>query len=178
MGLEKLLAQHENAIVKEWFEVAIKSYAPDTSQFLKSQKDIFANPVGNTLLQGLKALYGQLPKAIDKPALKQILDPIIRIRAVQAFDPSQALEFIFHLKQILRAQLDSKHIKAQIPDAIQQLDFKLDQIGLIAFDIYMECREKVYHIKANENRDRTLRAFVRAGLVVEPGEEGPDPNMH
>lgn len=178
MGLGKLLEQHESAIVKEWFEMATKTYAPDTSQFLKSQKDIFANPVGNSLLQGLKALYGQLPKAIDKKALKQILDPIIRIRAVQSFSPSQAVVFIFHLKHILRAKLYPKLIKAQNPEAIEQLDVKLDQIGLLAFDIYMECREKVYQIRANESNARTLGALVRAGLITETAEEGPDPNMH
>jgi hypothetical protein len=178
MGLAKLLEQHEGAIVKEWFEVAIKSYAPDTSQFLKNQKDAFANPVGNTLMQGLRALYAQLPNAVDPKTLKLILDPIIRVRAVQAFDPSQALSFIFHLKHILRVHLKSKLVKAQAPDAIQQLDVKLDQIGLLAFDIYMECREKVYQIKANETKDRTLRAFARAGLITETDEKGPDPNLH
>jgi len=178
MGLAKLLEQHEDTIIKKWFEVVIKTYAPDATQFLKSQKDAFANPVGNTTLQGLKGLYAQLPKATDRAALKLILDPIIRIRAVQAFDPSQALGFIFNLKQILRTHLKPKLVKAQAPDAIQQLDFKLDQIGLLAFDIYMECREKVYEIKANESKDRTLRAFARAGLISETPGEGPDPNMH
>ena len=178
MGLAKLLEQHADAIVKEWFEVALKTYAPDSSQFLKNQKDAFANPVGNTLMQGLKALYTQLSKKIDRKTLTLILDPIIRIRAVQAFDPSQALSFIFQLKYILRTHLKTKLIKGQAPDAIQQLDFKLDQIGLLAFDIYMECREKVYQIKANETKDRTLRAFARAGLITETADEGPDPNVH
>ena len=178
MGLAKLLEQHEDAIIKEWFDVVIKTYAPDTAQFLKSQKDAFGNPVGNTFFQGLKGLYAQLPKATDRAALRLILDPMIRIRAVQAFDPSQALSFIFSLKQILRTRLGPKIVKAQVPDAMQKLDFKLDQIGLIAFDIYMECREKINQIKANESKDRTLRAFVRAGLITETAEEGPDPNMH
>ncbi len=158
--------------------MVIKTYAPDTSQFLKTQKDAFANPVGNTTLQGLKELYAQLPQATDRVALKKILDPIIRIRAVQAFDPSQALGFIFNLKQIFRTHLNAKSVKSQAPDAIQQLDYKLDQIGLIAFDVYMECREKIYQIKANETKDRALRAFVRAGLITETPGEGPDPNMH
>ena len=178
MGLEKLLDQHKDTIVKKWFEMVIKTYAPDTSQFLKSQKDIFANPVGNTFLQGLQALYAQLSKPLDAQTIKRILDPIIRIRAVQAFKPSQALSFVFYLKHILQAQLYPKLIKDQAPDAIQELDTKLDQIGLLAFDIYMECRERIYQIRTNENKDRMLRTFARAGLVVEPADEGPDPNMH
>jgi hypothetical protein len=29
----------------------------------------------------------------------------------------------------------------------------------------MACREKIYELKANEARDRTFRAFERAGLI-------------
>jgi hypothetical protein len=43
-------------------------------------------------------------------------------------------------------------------------------LGLLAFDIYMQCREKIYELKANEMKERTFKAFARAGLVKEPDE--------
>jgi hypothetical protein len=36
---------------------------------------------------------------------------------------------------------------------------------MMAFDLYMQCREKIYQLSANEMKNRTLRAFERAGLV-------------
>ena len=99
MGLAHLLEQAKGTIVNAWLDMVIKTYAPDASQFLKGQKDAFANPVGNTLARGLDSLYDQLHVATDRRTLEQILDPVIRIRAVQTFSPSQALGSIFNLKQ-------------------------------------------------------------------------------
>jgi len=59
------------------------------------------------------------------------------------------------------------------PEEIFDFWSKLDAVALIAFDIYMTCREKVYEIKASEQRDRTFRAFHRAGLVNETPEDKP-----
>jgi hypothetical protein len=38
----------------------------------------------------------------------------------------------------------------------------------------MQCREKIYELKANEMKNRTFRAFERAGLVSEMPEVEPD----
>jgi hypothetical protein len=56
---------------------------------------------------------------------------------------------------------------------LSQLDRKIDIIGLAAFDIYMRCREKIYQIKANEEKYRTFFAFERAGLIKELPGGGP-----
>jgi putative component of toxin-antitoxin plasmid stabilization module len=46
-----------------------------------------------------------------------------------------------------------------------EIEARIDRLGLAAFDQYMACREKIYELKANEARDRTFRAFERAGLI-------------
>jgi hypothetical protein len=38
----------------------------------------------------------------------------------------------------------------------------------------MQCREKIYELKANEMKNRTFRAFERAGLVSEIPADTPD----
>ena len=57
MRLNNLLAQRKTAIIKKWFALAIETYPSDTANFLKSQKDPFANPVGRTIYRGLEALF-------------------------------------------------------------------------------------------------------------------------
>jgi hypothetical protein len=39
----------------------------------------------------------------------------------------------------------------------------------------MSCREKIYEIKGNEEKNRTFKAFERAGLIAEIPENPPDP---
>lgn len=178
MEFGRLLEQYKSVIVKAWFELVISTYAPDTAQFYKSQQDDFANPVGSIVRRALTALYDRLPHPIDPSQTKQILDPMVRIRAVQNFTPSQAIGFIFALKQLVRSHVRSKLDTDQTEAAMRHLDAKIDEIGLLAFDVYMECREKLYDLKANETKNRTLRAFERAGLILESSMDGPDSNIY
>jgi hypothetical protein len=175
MGLKNLLAQKKAVIVKQWFGRVIETYPPDTTKFLKRQKDPFANPVGRTIYHGLETLLEQLVKGIDHKALESCLDPIIRIRAIQNFSPSQAVGFIFFLKEVIRTSLYKKIAQEQLDDELLSFETQIDELSLIAFNLYMKCREKIYEIKANEMKNRTFKAFERAGLVKEIPENDPVP---
>ena len=167
-GLEKILEKNKTAIVKQWFNLAAQTYAIDTAQFLKSKSDPFANPVGNAMMTGLDGILEQLIHTLDPKALNSHLDSIIRIRAIQDFTPSQATAFILSLKKVLRDYLAKELQDSRLAAEFLELESKIDQICLMAFDIYMQCREKVYQISANETRNRTFKAFERAGLIKEP----------
>ena len=164
-GLAKILEQKKAVIARKWFDLTAQTYAPDTAEFLKNKKDAFANPVGSTMLNGIRALLEQLIHTMDPATAISYLDPIIRIRAVQNFTPSQATAFIPSLKKILRENLKKELRDNQIAAELLKLESKIDQLCLMAFDIYMQCREKIYQISANETRNRTFRAFERAGLI-------------
>ncbi len=173
MRLNNLLVQKKTTLVKKWFAMVIETYPSDTAKFLKSQKDPFANPVGRTVYQGLEALFDQLLKGMDHETLTSCLDPIIRIRAVQNFTPSQAVSFILFLKDVIRTNLNTEIMEEQLVDELLLLESQIDELILIAFNLYMQCREKVFELKANEMKNRTFRAFERAGLVKEMPEVEP-----
>jgi hypothetical protein len=174
MNLEKLLKQKQTDIVKQWFESVVDSYPPDTAKFLKRQKDMFLNPVGNTAMQSVEALFAELLGGMNHEDLASFIDPLIRIRAVQPlFSPSQAVTFIFLLKKVIRKSLKKELHQNQLLSELLLFESKIDELSLIAFDKYMECREKIYRIKAAEEKNRFFRAFERAGLVTELPEDGP-----
>lgn len=170
MELVKKLAQKKSAIIKVWFEKVVNTYPIDTAQFLKNQKDPFANPVGQNSLQSLKDIFDLALGGFDPESARPLIDPIVRIRAIQDFKPSEAVGFMFDLKSIIRetVQVDAKN--RQDLDALHALDRRIDQLSLLAFDIYMQCREKILDLKANETRARTYAAFSRAGLIKESDE--------
>jgi len=174
MRIENLLEQRKAVIVKKWFDVVIQTYPADTSRFLKTQKDPFANPVGQTVLRGLEALFDTLMKGPDTDTISSFLDPIIRIRAVQDFTPSKAVSFIFSLKQVIRENLTKELKDTAMALELLNLESAIDDLALIAFDIYMECREKIFELKANEEKAKTLAAFKRAGLISELPAAQPD----
>ncbi len=180
MSLNDLLARRKTRIIKDWFALAVETYPPDTASFLKRQKDPFANPVGRTVSLGLEALFNELLKEMDYEIITSFLDPIIRIRAIQNFSPAQAVSFIFLLKKAIRENIKKEALKEQLFNELLLFESKIDQLVMIAFNLYMECKEKIYDLKANEMRNSTYKAFKRAGLVRDWPVDEPDikPNIN
>ena len=171
MSSAQTLAAKKQEILKSWFQATVDSYPADTAQFLKGQKDPFANPVGKTTHQSLDALLDALVTGAGRDEMVVALDPILRIRAVQTFTPSKATSFVFSLKQIVR-----QHLPDVGPDAqgdMNDLDRGIDEMAMAAFDIYVACREKIYELKANESRKQFFGSLKRAGLIVETEADGP-----
>jgi hypothetical protein len=171
MGLNNLLGEKKSVILRKWFDVLLQSYPSDTSGFLRNQERQFANPVGYTLSQGLEGLLDELfsTQEMDFPRISPLLDSIIRIRAVQDLTPSQALAFVFHLKRIIQDEVG--HLGTAVSGELPALESRIDALALVAFDLYMNCREKIYELKANEVRNRTYRLLQRANLVSDGQEQ-------
>jgi len=174
MSLRELLKKQRTSIVDKWFDLIIESYPADTATFLKG-KGGFTNPVGQTTSQGVEDIFDGLLIDADPSDIAPFLDSIIRIRAIQDFTPSQAVNFIFLLKKVIRdeflSQTDALGDKEGLRDEFHALDEKIDTLSLLSFDIFMKCREKLYDLKANELRDRTLWLLKKSNLLTEMPEE-------
>lgn len=174
MRLNSLLADKKASILEKWFDVIIESYPPDTSNFLKTQSNRFANPIGSTISKGIDNIFDELLIGLNKEKTSEFLDNMVRIRAVQNFTPSQALSFIFPLKRIIREELRVEIAEKQLSDEILSLESTIDSLALSAFDIYMKCREKIYDIKANEVKSMTFRLLQMANLINDADGHEPD----
>jgi hypothetical protein len=171
MGLEKLLVKKRDAIVTEWFDLVAKTYAPDTAQFLKKNTDPFTNPMGGYLSKGLTGLFDQLITGLDRETVRPLLDPIVRVRAIQSFSPSKAVAFVLVVKKIVRKHLAIDLKNKRLVKELLEFEDRVDALSLFAFDIYIQCREKIFELKANEEKKRVFKAFKRAGLIQEVPEK-------
>jgi len=179
MKLEKVLSQKSSLIQKKWVDQILETYPTDTRRFIKAQKDQFANPVGFTLSEGIGALFKAILQGTESEKAAPILDGIIRIRSVQEFSPSQAVGFIFPLKKILRAELKTEIRENQLYDDLHELESRIDDLALIAFDIFIMCREKIYEIRAREAKNQVSRLLLKKGLIAEIPEWKPkESNNH
>ncbi len=166
-AFDKILSAKRPDVLNEWFKLVIETYPDETARFLKSQKDPFANPVGRAVRNGVGDLFDELVRGLDPVAAGACLDPMIRIRAIQNFTPSEAVGFVFMLKKVLRGLLGKEIGDQNLTGELEAFESRIDKLALIAFDVYMKCREKIYEIKANEFRNRHYSAFRRAGLISE-----------
>jgi len=161
LGVKDLLSQNRSAIVQRWFDRIAKTYPANSQKFIKEQKDRFANPVGSTIRQGIEGLYEELLRDMDTGKVREYLDPIVRIQAVQDFSPSEALSFIPSLKGIIREELKREMQERRVIEELSELETRIDQLALLAFDHYMKCREKIYEIRLEELRNRSVGVMER-----------------
>jgi len=168
MSLEGILESKKDVVLKRWFQHIIDTYPEQTSQFLKREKNPFANPVGAAVYEGIEGVYGELARDLDRERVTPALDRIIRIRAVQDFPPSGAVGFVFPLKRLLREALEEDLRKDRVTEGdLASLDRRIEELALLAFDVYTECREKIFEIRVNEVKARSHRLLQRANLIVE-----------
>jgi len=175
MRLEHRIAKYKRQIANDWFAILAGTYPPDTTRFLKSNKDTFINPVGGTSRRTIEAVLDGLLENAGQDHLAHQLDALIRIRAVQTmFTPSQATAFILDLKQIIRNTLKTDLQNPDMQAQLLEFEERIDRLLLIAFDIFVRCREKIYSMKATEEQSKIYRAFERAGLVRVNPDIKPD----
>lgn len=175
MRLEHRITNHKKQIANDWFAILAGTYPPDTTRFLKTNKDTFTNPVGGTSRRTLEAVLDALIENAEPDYLARQLDALIRIRAVQTmFTPSQATAFILDLKKVVRNTLKTDLQDADLQAQLLKFEERIDRLLLIAFDIFVRCREKIYSMKATEEQSKIYRAFERAGLVRVNPDIKPD----
>ncbi len=149
------------AVAERWLAETLRTYPDETAQFLIRERDPFRNPVGTALREALPVLVNELFGDMDAGSVARALEGVIRIRAVQNFSASEAVGFVFLLKPAVRTGFPAGlEIEAN-------LDRRIDEIALVAFDVYARCREQIYEVRLRE-------AGRRSGLLerIYSGQEG------
>ena len=155
MGLDEALAAKREAVLERWFQAVLATYPAETARFLASGADPFANPVGHTVRDSLGRLYDRFVTDASASELSSAVDGIVRIRAVQEFSPSAAVGFVYTLRGILREELAGSGIDSAGQAALES---GVDRLALVAFDVYMQCREKIFEIRVREIKESQLLA--------------------
>jgi hypothetical protein len=177
----ELAADNRDAILASWLERILAAYPPEAARFMRDTPDPFGNPVGAALREELGTLLDAALGAVDEERLRDALDRIVRIRAVQGLPPSAAVGFVLELKPILVRLVDGSGVAAA--DERARLDRQVDRVLLVAFDVYSACREQVYEIRVRSIRERSLRHVERLnewrsrrdGSAVAEAEASPPP---
>jgi hypothetical protein len=153
------LRERASAVAGRWLSDTLATYSEGASAAFGRQQDPFANPVGAALRRGTRAVVDGLVEGKDAGEICSRLEDVIKIRAVQEFTPSQALGFVFALKEVLRAELaippDDPALVAQWAD----LERQIDRVALGAFDAYMRYRTQLCELRINEVK-RSIAVIV------------------
>ena len=167
--LDREIEGHRDKILERWIDGVIEGYPEETAKFLRSKKDRFANPVGAGLREGLVELLDGVFRGVEPDELTSALDRVIRVRAVQDFEPSAAVGFVFDLKRLLR-----EFAGEGADGSLEVLDHRIERLGMCAFDVYMRCREEMWKIRAREIRNQSVGIMERVAEWRERREENSE----
>jgi hypothetical protein len=166
MKLSNLLTQKKSQIVSRWINLLFDSYPPEAAIFLKKEKDKFDNPIGYGISRGLTGLFETLIQEMETEQILAALDEVIRIRALQSCFPSQALAFIFLLKNVVREELAEDLEQQNLMEELQELDSRIDGLALLGFDVYTRRREKLQEMRINEVKNRVSGLLRKSGMSM------------
>lgn len=132
-------------VAERWIERTLESYPAATLPFASGEQDPFRNPGGHAVKTSLTTLARELLGEMNGKAIAPALDGMVRLRAVQDFRPSEALRFIFDLRDVVA------EVTGEVPRALEN---RIDELALMAFDQYMACRDQVAGLREKELRLR------------------------
>lgn len=160
MNLEKLLTKKRDRIVDKWIQSVQESYPSETVEFFRHQRNRFANPLGASISETMGPLFDELLNGNNQQNISSLLDNIVRIRAVQEFLPSAAVAVVLLLKKVIRDKLEKDIEKEGLFEDLLEFESRIDYCVLLAFDVYMKCRETIWENKLD---DFIKRPFVTGG---------------
>jgi hypothetical protein len=159
LAIQDLLKKNKAAILERWFHLILETYPANTAAMMRKDKNQFTNPVSSTLSREIDVLFKNLCEGSQDEKCQSSLDSILKIRSVQDFSPSKAVGFIFLLKRAIGETLKNDICKESVMDEWLKFQSRIDDLALQAFDIYMDCREKICEIRINQAKTEREMAF-------------------
>jgi RsbT co-antagonist protein rsbRD N-terminal domain len=148
--LVECLGRKRAAMAARWLTEALSAYPTASADLFRQERNPFANPVGHALRVGLDAALEALVQGREPANVAACLDDILKMRAAQELTPTQALSFIFCLKETIRAELPGDDRGPAFSLEMAALDRQIDQLALAAFDRYAGHRGRIYELRVRE----------------------------
>lgn len=174
MNLENRLTEQRDSLVAKWADLIFASYPEETQRVWKRQHDQFANPVGCAIHECSAQLFDLILVWDDAETIAASLERLIKIRAIQDFTPSQAVSFIFGLKKILRDEYFKELRRDGGLDQLLAFEARVDNLALMAMDIYSNCRETLYNMRVKEVKSAQYNLLRRARMIVDQPAKGAE----
>jgi hypothetical protein len=170
MKIINFIKANREEILGRWRRLVLSSYSSQGASFMAGERDRFANPVGAAIDDVTSSLLEYLVEGVDENAYEESLERFIRIRAVQEYTASQAVGFIFSLKNAILESPGYALVARDESDGEFLVFNRIDRMALAAFDRYTACREKLYEIAMNEFKRRNHKIMERLGLSETAGD--------
>lgn len=170
--MSTIFREQRQAVVSAWVDAVYATYPLDTTGFLRTKEDPFANPVGEITATMAGYLFDAVAgEHIIEDRVREALERFVKLRSVQDFSPSQGIGVFYLLKPLMRAHVLPKCMAAGKLDDYLEAESRLDTLALMAFDMYISTRENLAEMRIKEIKDQHVQ-LVRWAQNVEGSPVG------
>jgi len=155
--VKEILIQNKTRIIDKWIQLTLDTYSSESTKFLKAEKNQFGNPVGFTITNNLEKIFNEIIGDQNFDIIESSLLEIVKIRAIQDFTPSKAVGFVLLLNKVIWDELKAKITDEKFLQQYMVFSTIVDRVSLIAFDLYMNCREKIFQVRVKEMKSNLNR---------------------
>lgn len=175
MNITEMCLARRDAVLPRWVEGFFAAYPLESTGFLRTSSDPFANPVGKVTHEAVAVLYDAVAGADLAPeTVRGALESLMRLRGVQDMAPSRAVGPLHRIKSLLRSELLpawlEEGVSADRLETYFALEDRVDSLVLMALDLYAGAREKVFNIRVEEVK-RSQSQVVRWAKLRETADD-------
>lgn len=146
----KVIQDKQQSILSRWIPAALGNVNQNEQFKVHREQDRFSDPLGYAIASNTQAILQWLCSDDPDMNLSKPLEDICRIKAVQDSRPSESLRFIFNLKTVIRESLAEECDVSQYAEDLYRIDQRIDEMALLAFDLFSACRNQIYKLQAEE----------------------------
>ena len=128
----------------------LEAYPPDTQRFFRENKSPYSNAIGFTLRKGMEGIIDQVLRPVSIEENRAILEPVMKVRAVENLPPSQGVKFILPLREVLFDIVKEEIEKGLLGQEWLDLNSRINHLALLSINLYSECREKVNQLSIED----------------------------
>jgi hypothetical protein len=154
MTLIDLLTEKRAIIQQRWFDRILEDYPPETQALFRENKSPYSNPIGFTLRKGMEGIIDELLRPAGVAEARAILEPVMKVRAVENLPPSQGGKFILPLREVVSETVREARRNDLLGQEWLDLNSRITQLALLGMNLYSECREKVNRLRIKEGERR------------------------
>lgn len=178
MTIAEVLEQKRSLVQSKWIDSVINSYPSESAKFIVGNKNKFTNPLGYTVENSINTICSNYLNSEKQNECEEAIEAIVRLRAVQDFTPAKAIGIMFDFKSIVLTEIRDMIDTKDRFDEYLLIETQIDKLIDYALNFYIECRERVNEIKANEVRRGFEKMVLRLNSKYKKLEETEDNYNH
>lgn len=154
MVLRDFLEEKKEIILDRWLDRILEDYPPEARSFFRKNKSLFSNPIGVTLRKGMEGILDQILRPLRVEEARVILEPVMKVRAVEKLPPDQGMRFILPLGEVVSEIMREENRKNLSAQGWIEFHSRINWFALLGRNLYSECREKVNQLRVKESGKR------------------------